>query len=110
MYYPNTPAWRAMGTFYADRNGRGIPVNQQMMLLNGFQKAVECYEVLGINPEKKEEYMKVIQNSIDWQHETLETRRITVNGVSQESPVVLPYGRQHCRRLRTCCIHNANLL
>lgn len=84
MYYPNTPAWRAMGTFYADRNGRGIPVNQQMMLLNGFQKAVECYEVLGINPEKKEEYMKVIQNSIDWQHETLETRRITVNGVSQE--------------------------
>lgn len=84
MYYPNTPAWRAMGTFYADRNGRGIPVNQQMMLLNGFQKAVECYEVLGINPEKKKEYMKVIQNSIDWQHETLETRKITVDGVSQE--------------------------
>lgn len=28
--------------------------------------------------------MKVIQNSIDWQHETLETRKITVNGVSQE--------------------------
>ncbi|MCQ4921284.1 hypothetical protein NE700_21455, partial [Phocaeicola vulgatus] len=50
----------------------------------GFQKAVECYEVLGINPEKKEEYMKVIQNSINWQDETLEPRRITVNGVSQE--------------------------
>lgn len=84
MYYPNTPAWRAMGDFYTQRNGRGIPVNQQMMLLNGFQKAVECYEVLGIRPEKKREYMQVIQNSIDWQHETLETRKITVNGVSQE--------------------------
>lgn len=50
------------------------------MALNAFHKALECYGVLGIRPEKQELYKKVVQTSIDGQAETLKPVKVTVNG------------------------------
>ena len=67
LNWPNCPEWNWLGQAIGYR----FPVNQQAMALNAFHKALECYAVLGINPEKQALYKKVVQVSIDGQAETL---------------------------------------
>lgn len=74
--WPDCEEWNWMGQAIGYR----FPVNQQAMALNAFHKALECYGVLGINPEKQVLYKRVIQTSIDGQAETLKPVKVTVNG------------------------------
>lgn len=76
LNWPNCPEWNWLGQAIGYR----FPVNQQAMALNAFHKALECYAVLGINPEKQALYKKVVQVSIDGQAETLKPVKVTVNG------------------------------
>ena len=43
-----------------------VPWNQQMMLNNGFQRLIECYELLNINHKIIEKYDLYVKTSIDW--------------------------------------------
>ncbi|WP_221659185.1 discoidin domain-containing protein [Bacteroides salyersiae] len=76
LNWPDCPEWNWLGQAIGYR----FPVNQQAMALNAFHKALECYGVLGIRPEKQELYKKVVQTSIDGQAETLKPVKVTVNG------------------------------
>ena len=76
LNWPDCPEWNWLGQAIGYR----FPVNQQAMALNAFHKALECYAVLGINPEKQALYKKIVQVSIDGQAETLKPVKVTVNG------------------------------
>lgn len=76
LEWPDCPEWN----WLKQAIGYRFPVNQQAMALNAFHKALECYAVLGINPEKQALYKKVVQVSIDGQAETLKPVKVTVNG------------------------------
>ena len=76
LNWPDCPEWNWLGQAIGYR----FPVNQQAMALNAFHKALECYGVLGINPEKQALYKKVVQVSIDGQAESLKPVKVTVNG------------------------------
>ena len=76
LNWPDCPEWN----WLKQAIGYRFPVNQQAMALNAFHKALECYGVLGINPEKQTLYKKVVQVSIDGQAESLKPVKVTVNG------------------------------
>ena len=76
LNWPDCAEWNWLGQAIGYR----FPVNQQAMALNAFHKALECYGVLGINPEKQALYKKVVQVSIDGQAESLKPVKVTVNG------------------------------
>lgn len=76
LEWPDCDEWNWLGQAIGYR----FPVNQQAMALNAFHKALECYGVLNINPEKRELYKKVVQTSINGMEETLVPKTVTVNG------------------------------
>lgn len=76
LEWPDCDEWNWLGQAIGYR----FPVNQQAMALNAFHKALECYGVLNINPEKHELYKKVVQTSINGMEETLVPKTVTVNG------------------------------
>ena len=76
LNWPDCPEWN----WLKQAIGYRFPVNQQAMALNAFHKALECYGVLGIKPDKQALYKKVVQVSIDGQAESLKPVKVTVNG------------------------------
>lgn len=81
LCFPSSEEWKAIPNVAV---GSGFPVNQQMMALNGYQKAAECYGVLDINPEKRELFLKIVQTSINWQEEGYTIKTMNVDGVEVE--------------------------
>ena len=81
LYFPSSAEWKAIPSI---SSGVGFPMNQQMMLLNGFQKAAECYGVLNAKPEKRQMYMDVVNNSVNWQADEVTIQMVTTDSGTYE--------------------------
>ncbi len=81
LCFPTTPQWQTIPEM---PSGGGFPMNQQMMFLNGFQKAAECYDVLNTKANKKQLYLNIANTSINWQASDVSIQTVTNAGVSYE--------------------------
>jgi hypothetical protein len=64
LYTPDSKDFEA-----ASRPGaaaKGVPWNQQAMLINGFQRMAEAHTLLGDAPDRVRQYEAVVKASIDW--------------------------------------------
>ncbi|MFI5453365.1 hypothetical protein ACHMWN_14555 [Pedobacter sp. UC225_61] len=66
FYWPDLPAWKAIGPRYAGDGNKPIPWNQQAMLTGGFQRMAECYDLLNQQPKKVALYDQIVKTSVDW--------------------------------------------
>lgn len=81
LCFPTTSEWQTIPDM---PSGGGFPMNQQMMFLNGFQKAAECYGVLKTKADKQQRYLDVVNTSINWQADEVSIQMVTSGGVSWE--------------------------